>query len=134
MIDQYSQVALFVSLIEIHKLIYFLQEAGEDLKLRYRAKSYGPYADNLRHMLKSLEGHQLEGFGDGSKKVREAEPITVLPGGVKRGIRGPRRRITSSPSASCASLSWSRASSQPTDSSYSPAFTGSRPARGTTMT
>lgn len=81
-IDQYSQVALFVSLIEIHKLMYFLQEAGEDLKLRYQANLYGPYADNLRHVLKSLEGHQLEGFGDGSKKVREAEPITVRPGGA----------------------------------------------------
>ena len=82
-IDRYSQVALFVSLIEIHKLMYFLQEAGEDLKLRYQAKFYGPYADNLRHVLKSLEGHQLGGFGDGSKKVREAEPIAVLPGGVE---------------------------------------------------
>ena len=82
-IDQYSQVALFVSLIEIHKLMYFLQEAGEDLRLRYQAKFYGPYADNLRHVLKSLEGHHLEGFGDGSKKVHEAEPITVLPGGAR---------------------------------------------------
>ena len=82
-IDQYSQVALLVSLIEIHKLMYFLQEAGEDLRLRYQANLYGPYADNLRHVLKSLEGHQLEGFGDGSKKVREAEPITVLPGGAR---------------------------------------------------
>ena len=82
-IDQYSHAALLVSLIEIHKLMYFLQEAGEDLKLRYQANIYGPYADNLRHVLKSLEGHQLEGFGDGAKKVREAEPITVLPGGAR---------------------------------------------------
>ena len=82
-IDGYSQVAMLVSLIEIHKLMYFLQEAGEDLKLRYQARFYGPYADNLRHVLKSLEGHQLEGFGDGSKKVDEAEPITVLPGGAR---------------------------------------------------
>ena len=82
-IDQYSQVALFVSLIEIHKLMYFLQEAGEDLKLRYQAKFYGPYADNLRHVLKSLAGHQLEGFGEDSKKAREAEPITVVPGGAE---------------------------------------------------
>ena len=81
-IDQYSQVALFASLIEIHKLMYFLQEAGEDLKLNYERRFYGPYADNLRHVLKSLEGHHLEGFGDGSKKVSEAEPITVLPGGA----------------------------------------------------
>ena len=82
-IDQYSHAALFVSLIEIHKLMYFLQEAGEDLRLQYQAKYYGPYADNLRHVLKSLEGHHLEGFGDGSKKVREAEPITVLPDGAR---------------------------------------------------
>lgn len=82
-IDQYSRIALLVSLIEVHKLMYFLQEAGEDLKLHYQAKYYGPYADNLRHVLKSLEGHQLEGFGDGSKRVREAEPITVLPGGAE---------------------------------------------------
>ena len=93
-IDQYSQVALLVSLIEIHKLMYFLQEAGEDLRLSYQAKFYGPYADNLRHVLKSLEGHQLEGFGDGSKKVHEAEPITVLPGWSQRGIPGPRRGTT----------------------------------------
>lgn len=82
-IDEYSRAALFVSLIEIHKLMYFLQEAGENLRLRYQANFYGPYADNLRHVLKSLEGHHLEGFGDGSKKVREAEPITVLPGGAE---------------------------------------------------
>ena len=82
-IDQYSQLALLVSLIEIHKLMYFLQLAGEDLRLRYQAQYYGPYADNLRHVLKSIEGHHLEGFGDGSKKVHEAEPITVLPGGAR---------------------------------------------------
>jgi len=82
-IDQYSQVALFVSLIEIHKLMYFLQEAGEDLKLGYQGEVSGLYDDNLREGLKSLEGHQLGGFGDGSKKVREAEPIAVLPGGVE---------------------------------------------------
>ena len=82
-IDQYSQVEVFVSLIEIHKLMYFLQEAGEDLKLRDQAKFYGPYADNLHPVLRSLEGHQLEGLGDGSKRVREVERITVLPGGAK---------------------------------------------------
>lgn len=83
MIDEYSQVALFVSLIEIHKLMYFLQEAGEDLELRYQAKFYGPNADNLRNVLESLEGHQLEGLGAGSKEVHEAEPITVLPDGAR---------------------------------------------------
>ena len=53
----------------------------------YQAKIYGPYADNLRHVLKSLEGHQLEGFGDGSKKVREAEPITAPQGGANEASK-----------------------------------------------
>jgi AMP-binding enzyme len=40
----------------------------------------GPYADNLRHVLKAVEGHHLRGFGDGSMKVQEAEVIEILPG------------------------------------------------------
>ena len=83
MVDRYSMVATGVSLIEIHKLMYFLQEAGQDLRLRFQAKYYGPYADNLRHVLKSLEGHHLRGFGDGSQKIRQAELIVVLPGAAE---------------------------------------------------
>ena len=41
----------FVTLLEIHKLMYFMQEAGEPLKLRYEKAPYGPYAENLRHVL-----------------------------------------------------------------------------------
>ena len=78
-VDRYAVVATGVSLIEIQKLMYLLQAAGEDLRLHYQARFYGPYADNLRHVLKSLEGHHLQGFGDGSRKVRQAEMITVLP-------------------------------------------------------
>ena len=48
-----------------------------------RHRSTVPYADNLRHVLKALEGHHLRGFGDGSKKVKEAEPIEVLPGAAE---------------------------------------------------
>ena len=47
----------FVSLLEVHKLMYFLQEAGEPLQLRYVKGPYGPYAEKLRHQLKSVEGH-----------------------------------------------------------------------------
>lgn len=78
MVDRYTGVALAASLIEIQKLMYFLQEVGEELKLRYEAHRYGPYADNLRHVLKALEGHYLQGFGDGSTPVQEAEPIKIL--------------------------------------------------------
>ncbi len=50
--------------IEAQKLAYFLQEAGVDLKLRYVADKFGPYADNLNHVLERIDGHFIEGFGD----------------------------------------------------------------------
>lgn len=77
---RYSEIALDVSLIEVQKLMYFLQVAGEDMCLGYTKGHYGPYADNLRKALRSMEGHFITGFGDGSKSVQEAEPIELLPG------------------------------------------------------
>jgi hypothetical protein len=53
-----------ISLLEIHKLMYFLQEAGQPLNLQYQKGLYGPYAENLRHVLKDMEGHYTIGFGD----------------------------------------------------------------------
>ncbi len=53
-----------VSLLEIHKLMYFMQEAGEKLKLRYQKGTYGPYAENLRHVLSHIEGYFITGYGD----------------------------------------------------------------------
>lgn len=76
----YTERTLEASLIEVQKLLYFLQLAGEPLRLRYVKGLYGPYADNLRHVLTLVEGHYLVGFGDGSASVRDAEPIRVLPG------------------------------------------------------
>ena len=54
----------FVSLLEIHKLMYFMQEAGEGLKLCYTKGVYGPYAVNLRHVLSHIEGHFIQGYAD----------------------------------------------------------------------
>ena len=53
-----------VSLLEVHKLMYFLQEAGEGLRLKYEKAAYGPYAKNLRHVLTAIEGHFVVGYGD----------------------------------------------------------------------
>lgn len=53
-----------VTLLEIHKLMYFMQEAGEPLKLRFAKGPYGPYSENLRHVLNCLEGHFINGYGD----------------------------------------------------------------------
>ena len=54
----------FVTLLEIHKLMYFMQEAGEGLRLQYNKGLYGPYALNLRHVLSLMEGHFISGYGD----------------------------------------------------------------------
>jgi O-acetyl-ADP-ribose deacetylase (regulator of RNase III) len=53
-----------VSLLEVHKLMYFMQEAGENLRLRFEKGIYGPYADNLRHVITAIEGHYVSGYGD----------------------------------------------------------------------
>lgn len=55
----------FVTLLELHKLMYFLQEAGEPLKLKFTKAHYGPYAENLRHVLNAIEGHMVSGYADG---------------------------------------------------------------------
>jgi O-acetyl-ADP-ribose deacetylase (regulator of RNase III) len=65
----------FVSLLEVHKLMYFLQEAEEPLKLRYKAAPYGPYAENLRHVLNAIEGHFIKGYGDGGDTPEK--PLTI---------------------------------------------------------
>jgi O-acetyl-ADP-ribose deacetylase (regulator of RNase III) len=53
-----------VTLLEIHKLMYFMQESGETLKLKYSKGLYGPYAKNLRHVLSAIEGYFISGYGD----------------------------------------------------------------------
>jgi O-acetyl-ADP-ribose deacetylase (regulator of RNase III) len=53
-----------VTLLEIHKLMYFMQESGEKLRLHFAKAPYGPYAENLRHVLSAIEGYFLQGYGD----------------------------------------------------------------------
>lgn len=53
-----------VSLLEIHKLMYLMQESGQDLKLKFEKGTYGPYGKNLRHVLTHIEGHFITGYGD----------------------------------------------------------------------
>jgi O-acetyl-ADP-ribose deacetylase (regulator of RNase III) len=57
-----------VSLLELHKLAYFMQEAGAELRLDFVKGRYGPYAKNLHHVLDKMEGHFIVGYGDGSEE------------------------------------------------------------------
>ena len=55
----------FITLLEVHKLLYFLQYSGEKLRLNYVKGPYGPYTDNLRHVLHRVEGYFISGYADG---------------------------------------------------------------------
>jgi O-acetyl-ADP-ribose deacetylase (regulator of RNase III) len=57
-----------ITLLEVHKLMYFLQSAGEPLRLRYAKAWYGPYAENLRHVLADVEGHLITGYASEGDK------------------------------------------------------------------
>ncbi|WP_426357238.1 type II toxin-antitoxin system antitoxin DNA ADP-ribosyl glycohydrolase DarG [Pseudocolwellia sp. HL-MZ19] len=65
LLETYQSVNYGLSKIEVQKLAYFLQEAGEDLKLQFKKHTYGPYADALRHALNTMDGHYILGVGDG---------------------------------------------------------------------
>ena len=67
-----------VSLLEVHKLMYFLQESGEPLRLQFKAAHYGPYAENLRHVLNAIEGHLVSGYADGGDIPEKT--LELVPG------------------------------------------------------
>jgi O-acetyl-ADP-ribose deacetylase (regulator of RNase III) len=82
LMDRYLQGLLdpFVSLLEIHKLLYFLQVVGQPLRLQYEARQFGPYARNLRQVLIRLDSHYIQGYGDG--RDSPTKPIELVPGAV----------------------------------------------------
>jgi O-acetyl-ADP-ribose deacetylase (regulator of RNase III) len=80
LMDAYAVLDYRRTLLEVQKLAYFLQVAGEPLKLKYQAGKYGPYAHNLNKVLERLEGHFIRGYGDSQRKDAEIE---LLPGAVQ---------------------------------------------------
>lgn len=74
-IETYRELDYGVSRIEVQKLAYFLQEAGQPLDLKFEKHHYGPYSDALRHALQRMEGHFVRGVGDGVVES-EIEPVS----------------------------------------------------------
>ena len=74
----------FVTLLEVHKLMYFMQESGEPLSLRFSEAPYGPYAENLRHVLRAIEGHLVSGYGDGGDEP--GKRLDLVPGAVNDAL------------------------------------------------
>ncbi len=80
LMEQYLRLAYRLTLLEVQKLAYFLQESGEPLRLKYEAGHYGPYALNLNKVLERIEGHFIRGYGDSQKPDVEIE---LLPDSIK---------------------------------------------------
>lgn len=74
----------FVSLLELHKLMYFMQEAGEPLRLDFQKAVYGPYAENLRHVLNIVEGYLVSGYADGGDAPNKQ--LALVPGAYREAV------------------------------------------------
>ena len=71
----------FVTLLEVHKLMYFMQAAGEPLKLQFIKGAYGPYAETLRQVLNDIEGHLVSGYADGGDAPDKE--LELVPGALE---------------------------------------------------
>jgi O-acetyl-ADP-ribose deacetylase (regulator of RNase III) len=71
----------FVTLIEVQKLMYFMQEAGQPLRLNYVKHHYGPYANNLAHVLHRIEGYFVAGYQDGGDQPDKE--LSIVPGAIE---------------------------------------------------
>jgi O-acetyl-ADP-ribose deacetylase (regulator of RNase III) len=80
LMNAYKALDYSRTLLEVQKLAYLLQTAGEPLRLNYEAGHYGPYAPNLNKVLERMEGHFIRGYGDSQKPDAE---IDLLPGAVE---------------------------------------------------
>ncbi len=83
MMAQYSRLAYRLTLLEVQKLAYFLQEVGEPLRLDFEEAHYGPYAHNLNKVLEVLEGHYISGYGDTQKPDVE---ISLRPHAAEEAV------------------------------------------------
>jgi O-acetyl-ADP-ribose deacetylase (regulator of RNase III) len=79
-IRRYWVLGIECTLLEVQKLAWLLECAIRDrgladpMKLQFKANWYGPYADNLRHLLDGLDGSYLHC----EKRIGDAGPLDVI--------------------------------------------------------
>ena len=78
LMERYRGVGYRLTHLEVQKLAYLLQAAGEPLRLNFVRNKFGPYAENLNHVLQAMEGHYTRGYGDRSARAE----LAVLPDAV----------------------------------------------------
>lgn len=80
LVRRYAVLGLDCTNLEVQKLAWFLgrviQRRGlpDTLELRYAANKFGPYADNLRHLLNGLDGSYLHC----EKRLSDAGPLDLI--------------------------------------------------------
>ena len=80
LVQRYWVMGMECSMLEIQKLAWFLQRVIEskglrnELKLHFEANYYGPYANNLDHLLNALDGSYLKA----EKRIPDCNPLDVI--------------------------------------------------------
>jgi len=80
MVRQYSVLGIECTNLEVQKLAWFLQRSilqlklSDPLSLTFAANKYGPYADQLRHLLNGLDGSYLHC----EKRLSDAGPFDTI--------------------------------------------------------
>jgi O-acetyl-ADP-ribose deacetylase (regulator of RNase III) len=80
MIRRYAAFGIDCTILEAQKLAWFLKVAvgdlklGDPLRLDFKAFRYGPYADDLRHLLNTMDGSYLHC----EKRINDAKPLDSL--------------------------------------------------------
>lgn len=71
----YESLGEYSSLFSANKLAYFLQRMGEKMRLNFIAYHYGPYAQQIEHVLYALNGTYLKGFEQ--REAKAFEPLLL---------------------------------------------------------
>lgn len=80
MVRRYSILGIECTLLEVQKLGYFLERSVDALNLdnkfqfEFEANKFGPYSDNLKHLLNGLDGSYLHC----DKRIADAGPFEVI--------------------------------------------------------
>lgn len=80
MVRRYSVLGMGCTNLEVQKLAWFLQRAfkavgtRDPLRLKFAANKYGPYADQLRHLLDAMDGSYLHS----ERRMSEANPLEPI--------------------------------------------------------
>ena len=72
-----------LTILEIQKLAYFLQAAGQPWNLAFVKDKYGPNAEALNYVLQRMVGHFISGSGGRGSQA----PVRILPEGAGRAKR-----------------------------------------------